>query len=73
MTNIMANLNRIKIFLFEHYKTGEWLAYEPSKSPCIVSIWCQNSIQPNLKTLNNMAELLQVDVKNLIVSNIKDN
>lgn len=73
MKNIMANLNRIKIVLFEHYKTGELLAYELSKSPCIVSIWCQNSIQPDLKTLNNMAELLQVDVKNLIVSNIKDN
>lgn len=71
--NIMANLNRIKIVLFEHNKTGKWLAEELRKSPCTVSKWCQNSIQPGLKTLNDIADLLQVDVKELIVSNIKDN
>ena len=46
----MANLNRIKIVLFEHNKTGKWLAAELGKSPCTVSKWCQNTIQPDLKT-----------------------
>lgn len=65
----MANLNRIKIVLFEHNKTGKWLAEELGKSPCTVSKWCQNSIQPDIKTLNEIANLLDVDVKNLLVSN----
>lgn len=69
----MANLNRIKIVLFEQNKTGKWLANELCKSPCTVSKWCQNSIQPDLKTLNVIANLLEVDVKELIVSNIKEN
>lgn len=67
--NCMANLNRIKIALFEHNKTGKWLADELGKSPCTVSKWCQNSIQPDIKTLNEIANLLDVDVKNLLVSN----
>lgn len=69
----MANLNRIKIVLFEHNKTEKWIAEEFRKSPFTVSKWCQNSIQPSLKTLNDIADLLQVEVKELIVSNIKNN
>lgn len=65
----MANFNRIKIVLFEHNKTGKWLAEELGKSPCTVSKWCQNSIQPDIKTLNEIANLLDVDVKDLLVSN----
>ena len=64
----MANLNRIKIALFEHNKTGKWLADELGKSPCTVSKWCQNSIQPDLVTLEKIANLLDVDVKDLLNS-----
>lgn len=62
----MANLNRIKIVLFENNKTGKWLAGQLGKSPCTVSKWCQNSIQPDLKTLDKIAKLLNVDVKYLL-------
>ena len=48
----MANLNRIKLVLVEKNKTGKWLADELGKTPSTVSKWCQNSIQPDLKTLN---------------------
>jgi len=65
----MANLNRIKLVLVEKNKTGKWLADELGKTPCTVSKWCQNSIQPDLKTLNMIANALKVDVKDLIVSN----
>lgn len=68
-TNIMQNLNRIKIVLVEQNKTGKWLADQLGKSACTVSKWCQNSIQPDLKTLNEIANLLKVDVKDLLVSN----
>ena len=69
-TSIMQNLNRIKIVLVEQNKTGKWLADQLGKSTCTVSKWCQNTIQPDLKTLNEIANRLKVDVKALLVSNI---
>lgn len=62
----MANLNRIKVVLVEKQKTGKWLAEQMGKSACTVSKWCSNSIQPDLATLNKIAELLNVDVRDLI-------
>ena len=62
----MANLNRIKVILVEKLKTGKWLAEQLGKSTCTVSKWCSNSIQPDLATLNKIAELLNVDVRDLI-------
>ena len=62
----MANLNRIKVILVEKQKTGKWLAEQLGKSTCTVSKWCNNSIQPDLATLNKIAELLNVDVRDLI-------
>ena len=65
----MDKLNRIKAVLAEHGKTSKWLAEQVGKSSCTVSKWCQNSIQPNLKTLNDIADILNIDVKDLLVSN----
>ena len=62
----MANLNRIKVMLVEKQKTGKWLSEQLGKSTCTVSKWCSNSIQPDLATLNKIAELLNVDVRDLI-------
>ena len=67
----MDNLNRLKVVLVEQGKTGKWLAGQMGKSTCTVSKWCSNTVQPDLKTLNDIANLLQVDVKDLIVSNSK--
>ena len=64
----MANLNRIKVVLVEKGKTGKWLAEEIGKTPCTVSKWCSNSIQPDLTTLDKIARLLNVDVKDLLNS-----
>ena len=65
----MSNFNRIKVVLVEKDKTGKWLAEQLGKSTCTVSKWCKNSIQPDIKTLNEIANLLDVDVKALLVSN----
>lgn len=65
----MANLNRLKVVLVENQKTGKWLAEQLGKSSCTVSKWCSNTVQPDLKTLNDIADLLKLDVKDLIVSN----
>ena len=65
----MSNLNRLKIVLVEQGKTGKWLAEQLGKSTCTVSKWCGNNTQPDLKTLDKIANLLDVDVKDLLVSN----
>lgn len=67
--NYMEIFNRIKIALVEKDKTGKWLAEQLGKSTCTVSKWCKNSIQPDIKTLNDIANLMDVDVKDLLVSN----
>ena len=67
--NYMEIFNRIKIALVEKDKTGKWLAEQLGKSTCTVSKWCKNSIQPDIKTLNEIANLMDVDVKDLLVIN----
>ena len=62
----MANLNRIKVVLVEQKKTGKWLAEQLGKSNCTVSKWCKNTVQPDLNTLDKIAKLLDIDVKDLL-------
>ena len=62
----MAKLNRIKAVLAEQEKTSKWLAEHIGKSACTVSKWCSNSVQPDLITLDKIAKLLEVNVKDLL-------
>lgn len=62
-------LNRIKVVLAEKDKTGIWLAAQIGKSNCTVSKYINQKVQPDLKTLNAIANALDVDVKDLLVSN----
>lgn len=62
-------MNRIKIALVENGKTGKWLAEQVGKNEATVSRWCSNKMQPSLDTLVRISELLDIDVKDLIVSN----
>lgn len=64
----MKDLNRLKVVLCEKKKTSRWLAEELDKNPTTISKWCTNTIQPDLPTLNRIAELLDVDIKDLIQS-----
>ena len=66
--NMAQDLNRIKVVLVEQKKTGKWLAEQLGVSACTVSGWASNTAQPNLSTLNDIAKLLGVDVKELINS-----
>ena len=59
----MSNFNRLKVILVEQGKTGKWQTGQLGKSTCIVSKWCGNCLQSDLKTLNEMANRLGVDVK----------
>ena len=65
----MSNYNRLKLVLVEHQKTGKWLAEQLGRSTCTVSKWCSNTVQPDLRILNEIANLLHIDVKDLLVSN----
>lgn len=67
----MEELNRIKIVLVEHKRTGKWLAEQLGVSVTTTSRWCSNSAQPDLSTLVKIASFLDVDVKDLIISTKK--
>lgn len=66
------DINRIKLVLVEKKRTAKWLAEELKKDPATVSKWCTNSSQPSLETLVNVANVLEVDVKELL-NHSKDN
>ena len=62
----MKNVNRLKVVLVEQRKTGKWLAEQLGKDPSTVSKWCSNTTQPPLDMLVNIANILKVDIKELI-------
>ena len=61
-----TDLNRLKIVLAEKKKTSKWLAEHLKKDPATVSKWCTNSSQPSLGTLREIADLLNMEVRELI-------
>ena len=66
------DINRLKVVLTEKKKTNKWLAETLGKDPATVSKWCTNTAQPRLDTLLQIAECLEVDVKELINSSKND-
>lgn len=62
-------MNCIKEVLEEQGRSQKWLAKQISKSYNMVNAYAQNRQQPRLETLNKIAKILDVDVKDLIVSN----
>lgn len=59
-------LNRLKAALAEQGKTSRWLAEQLGKSENTVSRWCANKVQPSIQQLNEIAHLLEIDVRTLI-------
>ena len=59
-------INRLKIVLVEQGKTGKWLAGQLGKNEATVSRWCSNTSQPSLEMLMKIAEILEVNAKDLI-------
>ena len=68
----MVKINRLKVVLVEKEKSGKWLADQLGKSTCTVSTWCSNTTQPDLQTLDKIAKLLDVNVKELLNDTEKD-
>ncbi|SMD37667.1 Helix-turn-helix [Reichenbachiella faecimaris] len=63
-------INRLKAVLAEKGKTNKWLAENMNKNVSTISTWCTNRRQPSLEALVEIADTLNVDVKELIVSTI---
>jgi putative transcriptional regulator len=62
-------MNRIKDVLKEKGIKQTWLAEKLGKSFNMVNDYCNNKRQPSLEILNQVAKILDVDVRLLIQSN----
>ena len=62
------NLNRIKAVLADKQHTNKWLAEQLGKDPVTISKWCTNTTQPDLQTLSRISDLLNIDIRELLVS-----
>ena len=61
-------LNRIKTVLVERDLSQTWLADQIGKSFSTINAYCCNRQQPTLETLQKIANILHVDIKELICS-----
>ena len=61
----MKSINRLKVVLAERRKTNKWLAESIGKNETTISRWCSNEAQPSIETFLKIAEVLDVDVKEL--------
>lgn len=67
----VKTINRLKSVLAEKQITNKSLAEKMNLSTTTVSHWCTNRAQPSLETLVEIAEILKIDAKELIVSTKK--
>ena len=63
----MDKMNKIKVVLAQKGKTNKWLALTMQVQEVSVSRWCQNKMQPSLETLYKIAQILDVDICDLLV------
>ena len=61
--------NRIAEVLAEKGKTGKWLASKASKREETISGYCTQKFQPTIHTLFQLATILEVDVRELLLPN----
>ena len=59
-------INRIKVVLAEKNRTNKWLAEQLGKDPATISKWCTNTSQPGIETLIEIAQILDVEVGDLL-------
>lgn len=61
-------LNRIKAVLAEKQISAKQLASAIGRNETSVSRWCNNRIQPSVTQLQEIAQFLDVDVRELLCS-----
>lgn len=58
--------NRIRVVLADKQITNRWLAEQMGVTDMTVSRWKTNKIQPSMAQFVEIAQLLQVDIKDLL-------
>ncbi|WP_338645037.1 helix-turn-helix transcriptional regulator [Flavobacterium sp. KS-LB2] len=59
-------INRIKVALAETRKKNKWLAEKIGKDESTISQWCTNARQPSLENLLKIADVLKLDIRDLL-------
>ena len=59
-------LNRLRVILAEKEITNRWLAEQMGVTDMTVSRWKTNKVQPSMAQFVEIAQLLKVDIKDLI-------
>lgn len=62
------NYNRIKAVLAENNVSSKDLSKYLDKTESTVSRWCTNDVQPSIEVFCQIAEFLDIDVRELLVS-----
>lgn len=60
------HLNKIKVVLAEKNKSNKWLSDQLGVSPTTVSKWVINTCQPPIETFMRIAQLLNVNLDDLV-------
>lgn len=60
-------LNRLKVVLVEKNKTNKWLAQQLQKNETTISRWCTNEMQPSIEVFYEIANVLNIDVRELLI------
>jgi transcriptional regulator with XRE-family HTH domain len=60
-------MNRIKEVLKDQGRTQTWLAEKIERSYVVVTNYCNNNAQPSIELLRKIADVLDVDVRELLV------
>ena len=60
------DINRLKVVLAEKKRTNKWLSEQVGKDPATVSKWCTNVSHPPMETFVKIAELLEVEINELV-------
>jgi len=70
LNDMEKDINRIKVMLVENKKSNKWLAEQLGVAPTTVSKWCTNSCQPTIETFMKIADLLGVELTQLVRKDI---
>ncbi|MCW3072901.1 MAG: helix-turn-helix domain protein [Bacteroidetes bacterium] len=62
-----VRMNRIKDVLKEQGRTQTWLSEKIDKSYVVVTNYCNNHSQPSISILRDIAKVLDVDVRELLI------
>ena len=65
-TEEVVKINKIKEVLFFKEKSQRWLADQLGAGYNTMANWCNNKNQPHLKDLKRIAEVLNVNIKDLL-------